>query len=131
MNFRDLSANCLARGKVLYDGHAVAAVAATSPSIAEEALDLIEVEYEVLPYVIDVEDAMKPDAPVLHDDLFTQGVDPKPTKASNIAKRITFHEGRHRRRVERGRGHDRAALYDAAGAPGLHRAACLPRLGRQ
>jgi CO/xanthine dehydrogenase Mo-binding subunit len=93
MNFRDLSYNCMARGKVLYDGHAVAAVAATTPAIAEEALDLIEVQYEVLPYVIDVEDAMKPDAPVLHDDLFTQGVDPKPAKPSNIAKRITFAKG--------------------------------------
>jgi CO/xanthine dehydrogenase Mo-binding subunit len=93
MNFRDLSYNCMARDKVLYDGHAVAAVAATSPAIAEEALDLIDVQYEVLPYVIDVEDAMKPDAPVLHDDLFTQGVDPKPTSPSNIAKRITFTKG--------------------------------------
>src|SRR5712692_697814 len=93
MNFRDLSYNCMARGKALYDGHAVAAVAATSPAIAEEALDLIEVEYEVLPHVIDVEDAMKPGAPVLHDDLFTQGLDPKPVKASNIAKRITFAKG--------------------------------------
>src|SRR5436305_6541594 len=65
MNFRDLSYNCLARGKVLYDGHAVAAVAATSPAIAEEAVELIEVEYEVLPYVIDVGDAMKPNAPSL------------------------------------------------------------------
>jgi CO/xanthine dehydrogenase Mo-binding subunit len=81
MNFRDLSRNCMARDKVLYDGHAVAAVAATSQAIAEEALDLIEVEYEVLPYVIDVEDAIKPDAPVLHDDLYTQGVDPKPAAA--------------------------------------------------
>src|SRR5579862_2460633 len=93
MNFRDLSYNCMAHGKVLYDGHAVAAVAATSPAIAEEALDLIEVKYEVLPHVIDVEDAMKADAPVLHDDLFTQGVDPKPAKPSNIAKRITFTKG--------------------------------------
>src|SRR5207248_11116139 len=93
MNFRDLSYNCMAHGKVLYDGHAVAAVAATSPSIAEEALDLIEVQYEVLPHVIDVEDAMKPDAPVLHDDLFTQGVEPKPAKPSNVAKRITFAKG--------------------------------------
>ncbi|HEX3860410.1 MAG TPA: xanthine dehydrogenase family protein molybdopterin-binding subunit [Stellaceae bacterium] len=93
MNFRDLSYNCMARGKVLYDGHAVAAVAAMSPSIADEALDLIEVEYEVLPHVIDVEDAMKDDAPVLHDDLFTSGIDPKPTKASNIAKRIGFAKG--------------------------------------
>src|SRR5579872_7064514 len=89
MNFRDLSYNCMARGKVLYDGHAVAAVAATSPAIAEEAIGLIEVEYEVLPHVIDVEDAMKPGAPVLHDDLFTQGVEPKPSAASNVAKRIT------------------------------------------
>jgi len=93
MNFRDLSYNCMARGKVLYDGHAVAAVAATSPAIAEEALDLIEVDYEVLPHVIDVEDAMKPGAPVLHDDLFTQGVEPKPSAPSNIAKRITFTKG--------------------------------------
>src|SRR5262249_55290735 len=55
--------------------------------------DLIEVEYEVLPYVIDVEEAMKPNAPVLHNDLFTQGVEPKPTNASNVAKRITFVKG--------------------------------------
>src|SRR3954451_15539601 len=93
MNFRDLSRNCIARDKVLYEGHAVAAVAATEPWIAEEALDLIEVEYEVLPHVIDVEDAMRPDAPILHDDLYTQGVDPKPTAASNVAKRITFVKG--------------------------------------
>jgi CO/xanthine dehydrogenase Mo-binding subunit len=46
-----------------------------------------------LPHVIDVEDAMKDDAPVLHDDLFTSGVDPKPSKASNIAKRLTFAKG--------------------------------------
>ena len=75
---------------MLYDGHAVAAVAATSPSIAEEACELIEVEYHVLPYVIDVEEAMKPDAPLLHDDLFTQGVEPKPMHASNIAKVVAF-----------------------------------------
>ncbi len=99
MNFRDLSRNCMARDKVLYDGHAVAAVAATSPSIAEEACELIEVEYHVLPYVIDVEEAMKPDAPLLHDDLFTQGVDPKPTHPSNVAKVVAFNEGRHRGRV--------------------------------
>jgi CO/xanthine dehydrogenase Mo-binding subunit len=93
MNFRDLSYNCMARGKVLYDGHAVAAVAATSEAIANEALDLIEVTYQVLPHVIDVEAAMAPDAPLLHDDLFTQGVDPTPTKPSNIAKRVHFELG--------------------------------------
>src|SRR5271167_1267864 len=62
-NLRDLSLNCMAKGKVLYEGHAVAAVAATSPAVAEEALDLIEVAYEVLPYVMDVEAAMAEDAP--------------------------------------------------------------------
>src|ERR1700742_2481482 len=56
MNFRDLSRNCMARDKVLYEGHAVAAVAAVSPEIAGQALDLIDVKYEVLPFVIDVED---------------------------------------------------------------------------
>src|SRR4030088_495394 len=59
MNFRDLSYNCMARGKVLYDGHAVAAVAAISPAIVLGALALVAVAYKVLPYVIDVEDAMK------------------------------------------------------------------------
>jgi CO/xanthine dehydrogenase Mo-binding subunit len=93
MNFRDLSRNVMARSTALYEGHAVAAVAAVSPAIAAEAVDLIEVEYEVLPHVIDVEEAMGPDAPVLHDDLFTAGVDPKPEKPSNIAKQITFSKG--------------------------------------
>jgi len=93
VNFRDVSLNTLARGKVLYDGHAVAAVAATTPSIAAEAARLVEVEYEVLPHVIDVEAAMADDAPVLHEDLITSGVDPKPTKASNVAKRMEFKLG--------------------------------------
>jgi CO/xanthine dehydrogenase Mo-binding subunit len=93
MNFRDLSRNCMARDKALYDGHAVAAVAATTQAAAEEAVDLIEVEYQVLPHVIDVEAAMADGAPVLHDDMFTQGVEPKPTKPSNIAKKIIFTKG--------------------------------------
>ena len=65
INLAHLSANILARGKVLYDGHPVAVVAATSVHIAEEALRLIEVEYELLPPVMSVEDAMKPGAAVL------------------------------------------------------------------
>ena len=93
MNFRDLAHNVIARGKALYEGHAVAAVAATTEAIAEAALDLIDVTYEVLPFVIDVEAAMQQDAPILHEDLFTDGVQPKPTKPSNIAKRIAFTKG--------------------------------------
>src|SRR5436190_9967397 len=92
-NLRDLSLNCMAKGKVLYEGHAVAAVAATSPAIAEQALDLIEVDYEVLPHVMDVEAAMAPDAPLLHDNIFTAGIEPKPTKPSNITKMVRFAKG--------------------------------------
>ena len=87
-NFRDLSQNVLARGKALYDGHAVAAVAATNGAIADQALSLIEVDYEVLPHVIDVREAMQPDAPLLHENLITQGVTPAPEKPSNVAKRV-------------------------------------------
>ena len=93
INYRDVSHNVMARGKVLYDGHAVAAVAATDALIAEAALALIEVDYEVLPHVIDVVEAMADDAPILHDDMFTDGVDPKPANASNIAKRIEVKSG--------------------------------------
>src|SRR3954471_10846981 len=71
MNFRDLALNCMARGKVLYEGHALAAVAASTQEIADQALALIDVQYEVLPHVIDVEAAMAEDASILHDDLFT------------------------------------------------------------
>jgi CO/xanthine dehydrogenase Mo-binding subunit len=93
MNFRDLSLNVIARKKVLYEGHALAAVAAVTQAIADAALQLIDVTYEVLPHVIDVEAAMAADAPILHEDLFTAGVDPKPTKPSNIAKVVTFKKG--------------------------------------
>ena len=86
-DLRYVSRNVMARDKVLYAGHALAAVAATSARAAEAALDLIDVEYELLPWVIDVEDAMKPDAPVLHDFMYTAGVDPKPSAPSNIASR--------------------------------------------
>jgi len=93
MNYKDVVRNVLAREKVLYEGHAVAAVAATSVAIAKRALKLIDVKYEVLPHVIDVVEAMRPDAPVLHDDLFTAGVEPKATTPSNIAKRIEIGHG--------------------------------------
>src|SRR6185437_15849723 len=93
MNFRDLSLNVIARDKVLYEGHALAAVAATTQAIADEALSLIDVKYEVLPHVIDVEEAMAEGAPILHDDMFTSGVTPKPAKPSNIAKVVTFKKG--------------------------------------
>ena len=93
VNIRDVIRNVLAREKVMYDGHAVAAVAATSASVARKALKLIEVDYEVLPHVIDVVEAMQPDAPLLNEDQFTDGVHPKPDRPSNVAKRLEIKLG--------------------------------------
>ncbi len=90
INFHDVVRNVMARDKALYEGHPVAAVAATSVSIAKQALKLIEVDYEILPHVLDVDAAMQPDAPLLHEDMITAGVKPAPTKASNVAKRVEF-----------------------------------------
>ena len=64
-----VSTNVLAREKVLYKGHAIAAVAATNVHAAEEALALIDVRYEVLPAVRNVREAMAEDAPLVHEDL--------------------------------------------------------------
>ena len=66
VNFKELAENVIARDKVLYHGHAVAAVAATSIELARQACELIEVEYEVLPPVLDIDSALAEDAPVLH-----------------------------------------------------------------
>ena len=93
VNYRDMTRNVMAREKALYEGHAVAAVAATTEAVAAQALALIDVDYEVLPHVIDVEEAMAPDAPLLHDNMYTIGADPKPAKPSNIAKRVEFNLG--------------------------------------
>jgi CO/xanthine dehydrogenase Mo-binding subunit len=90
VNYRDVVRNVMAREKVLFEGHPVAAVAATSESVARKALKLIKVEYEVLPHVIDVVEAMKPDAPLVEEGMITVGVTPPPTKPSNVAKRIEF-----------------------------------------
>ena len=62
-----LQENTIAGDRALYDGHAVAAVAATSALAAKDAIKLIEVEYELLPHVTDVDEAMKPDAPVIRE----------------------------------------------------------------
>ena len=93
VNFWHVSRNIMAREKTLYEGHAVAGVAAINLRIAEEALALIEVDYEVLPHVIDVDAAMAPDAPLLFEDMVSRGVEPAPTKPSNISKRLEFKIG--------------------------------------
>ncbi len=93
---RFLLDNILAGSKALYRGHAVAAVCATDPHIAEDALDLIEVEYEPLPPVLDVREAMSDAAPVLHDNLRTRDMAPlsPPTdKPTNVAQHLRFARG--------------------------------------
>ena len=85
INRKYQSNNCLARDKVLYFGHAVAAVAATSTHVAKEASDLIRVEYEVLPPVLDVRKAMEAGSPILLDDLRTDEFGKKGETPTNIA----------------------------------------------
>jgi CO/xanthine dehydrogenase Mo-binding subunit len=93
INLQHLSSNCLARSKVLYKGQAVAAVAAETPALAEEALKQIEVVYEPLPVVLDVRAAMRDDAPLLLEDLITKSLGKPTGKRCNIAKHLQFKLG--------------------------------------
>ncbi|MEQ8584459.1 MAG: xanthine dehydrogenase family protein molybdopterin-binding subunit [Thalassobaculaceae bacterium] len=78
-DMRWMSRNMLAKEKVLFHGHPIAAVAATNEEIAAEACALIEVDYEVLPFAIEIDDALAEDAPILHDFIEFEG------RKSNIA----------------------------------------------
>ncbi|MQG32918.1 MAG: xanthine dehydrogenase family protein molybdopterin-binding subunit [SAR202 cluster bacterium] len=103
LNPRFVSNNVLASGKVLYKGHAVAGVAADSVHVAEQALSLIEVDYEVLTPVLDAKEAMEPGSPILHDRLFrSEGEFFRPgglkdenddSPPTNIASHFVFQQG--------------------------------------
>lgn len=88
-----LSGNVLAKGKALYHGHAVAAVAATTSQIAEAALKLIEIDYEVLPPVMDVLHAMQSDSALLHEDLYMDELGETSSTPSNVASHRRFLKG--------------------------------------
>jgi len=90
---RDLSHNVIAREKVLYHGHAVAAVAAKTPGQAQRALEEIVVEYEELQPVLDLDAALASSAPILHDDIECDGPEPKPASPTNVARRTLFQRG--------------------------------------
>ena len=98
-NARLLAENCLAQEKTLYKGHAVAAVAASNPHVAEEALALIEVEYEPLPVVLNALDAMRDDAPLLHETMTTRSIAERFTRGddtgvhSNVASHLQLKRG--------------------------------------
>ena len=85
--------NLLASDKVLYHGHAVAAVAAVSRQAAEAAAEAVAVDYEVLPAVTDAMQAMREDAPLLHDDLYTEGMAETPSRPSNLVKKQVIAKG--------------------------------------
>ncbi len=85
--------NCMARKKAYYDGHAVAAVAAVDAKTARAAIKLIKVDYTVHKHVTDVDRAADPKAPLVMKGCITQGIDPAPKKASNIAKQSEFGHG--------------------------------------
>ena len=85
----DVLENVMAGAKALYDGHAIAAVCATSPFLARKAARLIEVDYEPIPHVTDVDEAMKPGAPELRE-----GTEPKVEgMSSNVMARYEFGHG--------------------------------------
>ena len=87
----DLAKNVIARDKVLYHGHAVAAVAAKTLDEADAALDLIEVDYEVLNPVLSLDEAMADGATLVNENQHTNGDTSKP--ASNIAAMQKFERG--------------------------------------
>ena len=101
VNYGFYSRNVMAREKALYCGHAVAAVAATSAGAADEALAAIEVDYEILQPVLNADDAMRDDAPILHDRLVTLanpnlrqgGWGDANAKPSNVSNRFEFRLG--------------------------------------
>jgi CO/xanthine dehydrogenase Mo-binding subunit len=83
----------MARRKVLFEGHPVAAVAATDIHIAEEAARLIKVDYEVLETVTDPIEAMAPDAPLLHEGLVARSLSGKGDRPSNITAHVEAGRG--------------------------------------
>ncbi len=101
VNYGFYSRNVMAREKALYRGHAVAAVAAASAHLAEEAMALIEVDYEVLPAVLNAEEALAADAPLLHERLVTMdspamrpgGWGDGSGEVSNLANQFEFRLG--------------------------------------
>ena len=92
-NLKFMQNNILAHDKVLYKGHAIAAIAANNPHVAEEALNLIQVDYDVLTPVMDVKEAMSTEAPILHEDLTTTSLGQKSEVVSNVAQHFQHQAG--------------------------------------
>jgi CO/xanthine dehydrogenase Mo-binding subunit len=120
LDLRDMGDNLLAHDKALYNGHPVAAVAATSADVAREAALKIDVVYETLPPVMNVDEAMAPGAPRLHDQF-----------AQNVAHRMELKRGD----VEKGFASADVVVEREFRTPTVHQGyiephACVARYGQ-
>ena len=130
VNFWHVTRNVMAREKALYEGHAVAAVAAIDAATAEEALALIEVDYEVLPHVDRRrrgDEGRRAAAVRGHDHARRRA---GPDQAVERLEKARIQDRRSRCRLRPGRRGRRGGVQDRRGAPGLYRAACLLRARR-
>jgi CO/xanthine dehydrogenase Mo-binding subunit len=124
----DILENIMAGERALYDGHAVAAVAATSALIARDAAKLIEVAYEVLPHVTDVDEAMADGAPVIREGAAARSV-----PAGLHPNVVTYHESGHGD-VEKGFAEADLVIEDSFTTEATHQGyiephACLATMG--
>lgn len=114
-----------ARDRVRYIGEKVVGVAAVDKDVLEEALSLIEVEYEELPAVFDPLEAMKPDAPLLHPDFPSYEGPFKNSSARNVRSFQSFSKGD----VERGFAEADEIFENTFSTPMVHQAFIEPRAG--
>jgi len=87
------SDHMLASDKALFKGHPVAAVAAVNAHVAEQAMALIQVDYEELQSIVDVREAMKESSPLVHEDLHTNDMGEMSENPSNIAAHMSYAVG--------------------------------------
>ncbi len=109
---------------VRYVGEAVAGVAATEERIAQEAAELIEVEYETLPAVFDPSEAVKEGAPLVHRDLSTYEAVWPARKYGNICSHLTYESGQ----LERGFAESDVTLEDTYKTPIVHQGYLEPHV---
>ena len=131
MELAPMADNLMAHEKVFYEGHAVAAVAATSLETAREAAGKIRVEYEVLPPVMTVDEALAPGAPILHEGMVTKGQPlPDAPTPTNVAMRMELSRGD----LEAGFAEADVVVEDVFTTPMVHQGyiephACVARFG--
>ena len=121
-DMKNLRDGVMAFDKARFKGHPIAGVAAVSPHVAAQAAKLIEVDYEVLPAVMTVHEAMKEGAPLVHEDPDDGGVRREARRAQQRRRALSAQAGRRRSRLRPGRRHRRARARHGHRPPGLHRA---------